>query len=108
LAGRGAAQRLEFRFAGADTQPHLVVAALLAAGLSGIEDELEPPEAGVVVGELASTPWEALRLLESSALAERLLGRAVVGQQAALLESELAAVCETVSDVQRARGARRA
>jgi hypothetical protein len=41
-------------------------------------------------------------------LAERLLGRAVVGQQAALLESELAAVCETVSDVQRARGARRA
>jgi glutamine synthetase len=108
LAGRGAAQRLEFRFAGADTQPHLAVAALLAAGLSGIEDELEPPEAGVVVGELASTPWEALGLLESSALAERLLGRAVVGQQVALLESELAAVCETVSDVQRARGARRA
>lgn len=107
VAGRGAAQRLEFRFAGADAQTHLVVAALLGAGLSGIEDGLVPPEAGVVVGELASTPWEALRLLASSALAERVLGRAVVGQQVALLESELAAACETVSDVQRERGALR-
>jgi glutamine synthetase len=104
LVGRGSAQRLEFRFAGADAQPHLVVAALLAAGLSGIEDDLEPPERGVVVGELAGTPWDALRLLANSTLAERLLGRAVVGQQVALLESELAAVCETVSDVQRRRG----
>jgi glutamine synthetase len=108
VAGRGASRRLEFRFAGADAQPHLVVAALLAAGLSGIEDDVEPPAPGVVVGELASTPWEALRLLETSPLAERLLGRAVVGQQVALLEAELAAVCETVSDVQRERGAVRA
>ncbi|HJP74164.1 MAG TPA: glutamine synthetase [Pseudonocardiaceae bacterium] len=108
VAGRGDSLRLEFRFAGADAQTHLVVAALLAAGLSGIEDELTPPEAGVAVGELAATPWEALRLLESSTLAERLLGRAVVGQQVALLESELAAACETVSDVQRVRGALRA
>jgi glutamine synthetase len=104
VAGRGPSQRLEFRFAGADAQPHLVVAALLAAGLSGIDDDVAPPEAGAVVGELAGTPWEALRLLATSPLAQRLLGPAVVGQQAALLESELAAACETVSDVQRERG----
>ena len=104
VAGHGASRRLEFRFAGADTQPHLVVAALLAAGLSGIEDDLEPPEAGVVVGELAGTPWEALRLLANSELAQRLLGPGVVGQQVALHGAELAAVCETVSDVQRERG----
>ncbi len=108
IAGRGAARRLECRFAGADAQPHLVVAALLAAGLSGIEDELTSPAAGEVVGELAGTPWEALRLLETSPLAERLLGRAVVGQQVALVASELRATCETVSDVQRMRGALRA
>jgi glutamine synthetase len=98
---------LEFRFAGADAQPHLVVAALLAAGLSGIDDELSPPAPGEVIGELAGTPWEALRLLANSPLAESLLGRAVVGQQVALLESELNAICDTVSDVQRARGALR-
>ena len=108
LIGRGASQRLEFRFAGADAQTHLVVAALLAAGLSGIEDEVAPPDPGVVVGELAGTPWEALRLLESSPLNERLLGRAVVGQQVALLETELDAVTGTVSDVQRERGQLRA
>ena len=107
VAGRGASRRLEFRFAGADAQPHLVVAALLAAGLSGIDDELSPPAPGEVIGELAGTPWEALRLLENSPLAESLLGRAVVGQQVALLESELNAICDTVSDVQRARGALR-
>jgi glutamine synthetase len=108
LAGRDASQRLEFRFAGADAQPHLVVAALLAAGLSGIDEELSPPAPGEIVGELAATPWEALRLLENSPLAQRLLGPAVVGQQVALLESELAAICDTVSDTQRARGALRA
>ena len=104
LVGPGSARRLEFRFAGADAQPHLVVAALLAAGLSGIDDALAPPEPGSVVGELAGTPWEALRLWETSPLVERLLGQAVIGQQAAFVGAELAAVCETVSDIQRKRG----
>ena len=107
VAGRGASRRLEFRFAGADAQPHLVVAALLAAGLAGIHEELSPPAPGEVVGELAGTPWEALGLLANSSPAESLLGLAVVGQQVALLGAELDAMCDTVSDVQRARGALR-
>jgi glutamine synthetase len=108
LAGRDASQRLEFRFAGADAQVHLVVAALLAAGLSGIEDQVSAPEPGEMVGQLAGTPWEALRLLETSPLLERLLGRTVIGQQAAFIGAELTAVCETVSDIQRKRGNLRA
>jgi glutamine synthetase len=108
LAGRDASQRLEFRFAGADAQVHLVVAALLAAGLSGIEDQVSAPEPGEMVGQLAGTPWEALRLMEASPLMERLLGRTVTGQQAAFIGAELTAVCESVSDIQRKRGNLRA
>jgi len=38
------ATRLEHRVAGADANPYLVIAAILAGMLSGIESELEPPE----------------------------------------------------------------
>jgi glutamine synthetase len=106
VAGRGGSLRLEFRFAGADAQVHLVVAALLAAGRAGITDRLSPPPAGEVVGELARTPWEALdALLEGRAAA--LLGDEVVAHQSALLRAELEAGCDAVTDWQRARGALR-
>lgn len=108
LVGRGGSLRLECRFAGADAQPHLVVAALLAAGLAGVRQELSPPEPGVVVGELAGTPWEALRRLTDARIPRELLGEPVVAAQAALLGAELDSLCETVSDTQRRRGAMRA
>lgn len=108
LAGHGPSLRLECRFAGADAQPHLVVAGLLAAGLSGIRRRLTPPAPGEVVGELAGTPWEALRRWTDEPLPTELLGAAVVTHQAALLGAELTAICETVSDVQRGRGRLRA
>lgn len=41
----GADRRIEHRVAGADAQPHLAVAALLAGMLYGIENQLEPPPA---------------------------------------------------------------
>jgi glutamine synthetase len=106
LAGRGANTRLEFRFAGADATPHLVVAALLAAGLDGIRRGRTPPPAGEVTGELADTPWTARAELTGGEPA-RLLGPPLVAQQTALLDTELAALCETVSDTQRSRGALR-
>jgi glutamine synthetase len=108
VAGRDRAQRLEFRFAGADAQPHLVLAALLAAGRCGIDDRLPLPEPGVPHGELAATPWAALERLRNSPLPARLLGESLVAQQAALLGAELDALCETVSDLHRQRGALRA
>lgn len=42
-AGPHAAMRLEHRVAGADAQPHLAMAAVLAGMLYGIENALEPP-----------------------------------------------------------------
>jgi glutamine synthetase len=104
VAGTGENQRLEFRFAGADAQPHLVVAALLAAGRFGLEEGLPPPEAGVTVGSLATSPWEALSLLDRVG---ELLGADVAAQLTALLTEEIEAGLDTVTDWQRRRGALR-
>lgn len=100
VAGTGRSTRAEVRFAGADAQPHLVVAAILAAGLWGIRSELTPPEPG----ELPATPWEARQALAESALARDLLGEAVVDAQLAHVDEEIAAGLDAVSDWQRRRG----
>lgn len=47
LVGRGAARRIENRIPGADVNPYLVYAAMLAAGLRGIDRKLEPTGAAV-------------------------------------------------------------
>ncbi|MBB4910017.1 type I glutamate--ammonia ligase [Actinophytocola algeriensis] len=104
VAGTGASTRAEVRFAGADAQPHLVVAAILAAGLWGIGEELAPPEPG----ELPVTPWAARAALASSDLARKLLGEQVVDAQLAHLDEEITASCDTVTDLQRRRGDLRA
>jgi glutamine synthetase len=104
VAGRDRSLRLEFRFAGADAQPHLVVAALLAAGRAGIEEGLTPPPPGHAVGFLHDKPWEAL---DFKRLGE-LLGEEVAAQQEALLRAEIEAGCDAVTDWQRRRGALRA
>ncbi|MEV6880058.1 glutamine synthetase [Amycolatopsis sp. NPDC051128] len=101
VAGTGENQRLEFRFAGADAQPHLVVAALLAAGRFGLEEGLTPPDAGVTVGSLATSPWEALSLLDRVG---GLLGEDVAAQLTALLTEEIESGLDTVTDWQRRRG----
>jgi len=106
VAGHGASQRLEFRFAGADAQPHLVVAALLAAGRAGLEDDLAPPDPGTDVGSLADSPWEALAAVREGRVAE-LLGPDVAEQLAALLSEEIDAGLDAVTDWQRRRGALR-
>ena len=41
--GGPASLRLEHRVAGADANPHLLLAAILGAALIGVEDDLEPP-----------------------------------------------------------------
>lgn len=104
IAGTGASTRAEIRFAGADAQPHLVVAAVLAAGLWGIRSSLTPPP----VAELPATPWAARAVLAESALARELLGEAVVEARLAHLDEEIAAGCDAVSDWQRGRGDLRA
>jgi glutamine synthetase len=75
------AVRFEHRRAGADANPYLLIAALLAGGLHGIETAREPPEpcTGNAAGDAsaprlpASLP-DAIAALRDSKLARELLG----------------------------------
>ena len=63
------ARRFEHRLAGADANPYLVTAAILAAMLYGIEQELEAPPAisgnGYEVSDLAPLPRDWLAAIEA-------------------------------------------
>jgi glutamine synthetase len=84
IVGHGASQRVETRIPGGDVNPYLAFAALIAAGLHGIENELElgPPLEGNAYESDAerfpSSLREAIVALESSTMARAALGDAVV------------------------------
>jgi glutamine synthetase len=84
IVGHGQSRRVECRIPGADMNPYLGIAALLAAGLDGIENETDPgPELkgnAYEAGEAEPFPSalrEALELWEGSAFAKRAFGDAV-------------------------------
>jgi glutamine synthetase len=58
--GQGQANRVEFRSAGADANPYLMIAAVLAAGADGLERQLDPGPIGV--GDLYTEPGDAIAL----------------------------------------------
>jgi glutamine synthetase len=81
-AGSPAARRIEHRVAGADANPYLVLAVILAAALDGIEQRLEPPPP--ISGDGYSREGEeqlpifmqdALRIFGESEFIRRALGR---------------------------------
>ena len=86
LCGEGSkAIRIECRIGGADLNPYLAFAALIAAGLQGVEEklELEPPFSGDAYGgktlpEVPKTLREATQCLADSKLLREALGDAVV------------------------------
>jgi glutamine synthetase len=84
IVGHGNALRTETRTPGADANPYLVFAALLAAGLHGIEHELElgPAWEGNAyesdVERFPSTLREAIAALEQGTMARAALGDDVV------------------------------
>jgi glutamine synthetase len=110
VVGRGPSLRVECRVPGADANPYLVYAALLAAGLDGIEHELDPgpPFAGDAYqgGDLPRVPHamaEAIALLEGSAFARKAFGDAVVEHMLHFARTELACYETAVTDFERAR-----
>jgi glutamine synthetase len=80
LVGRGPAFRVESRIPGADVNPYIAYAALIAAGLHGIEHGIEPPPPLVGNGytadveHLPSTLPEAIQLFDDSTLAREAFG----------------------------------
>jgi len=85
VVGRGSSLRVECRIPGADANPYLAFAALLAAALKGIEQRLAPPPlfAGdaYASGNLPHVPRslrEAITAFERSELAREAFGEDVV------------------------------
>jgi glutamine synthetase len=85
VVGAGPSLRVECRIPGADANPYLAFAALLAAGLHGIEQGLEPGDPytgnayiGADIPEVPKTLREALDCLDKSAPLRAALGDDVI------------------------------
>ena len=110
VVGHGSGLRMENRLPGGDVNPYLAVAAMIAAGLHGIENGLDP---GPAFGgdayhadfeHVPTTLHEAARLLAGSTLARKAFGDAVVDHYVNAARVETAAYDAAVTDWERIRG----
>lgn len=108
--GHGESLRVECRIPGGDANPYLAYAALVAAGLDGIERELEPGpafEGDVYAAEgLPHVPRslpEAIAALEASDFAREAFGEDVVAHLLHFARAEQRAFDAAVTDWERAR-----
>ncbi|CAM5462677.1 glutamine synthetase family protein [Streptomyces abikoensis] len=112
LVGHGPSLRVENRLPGGDVNPYLAVAALIAAGLDGIDRRLplEAPcegnayAAGSDAERAPQDLREALALWEHSGLAARAFGPGTVAHYAHQARTELDAYCRAVTDWELRRG----
>ena len=110
IVGDGAGLRIECRVPGADVNPYLAYAAMLAAGLDGIANQIEPP--GIFEGdvyaaaELPQVPRtlrDGLELFAGSEFAKRAFGAEVHEHYRHFFEVELEAYDKAVTDWERKR-----
>ncbi|MGZ4455251.1 MAG: glutamine synthetase family protein [Nocardioides sp.] len=110
LVGHGAGARMENRIPGADVNPYLALAAMIAGGLHGIEQGLELEEA--LVGnaytsgkpQVPSTMTAAREAFATSRVAREALGDEVVDHYVNMADVELAAYRAAVTDWELRRG----
>lgn len=111
VAGSGKNRHVENRIPGADVNPYLAFAALLASGLAGIRDRIEPGE-GVGhqnaystsgLPSMPATADEAVSDFVSSPFAREAFGDAVVDDIANFSAQEVAASRRAVTDWDRRR-----
>ncbi|MCB5910074.1 glutamine synthetase family protein [Streptomyces pinistramenti] len=109
VVGHGRAHRLENRLPGGDVNPYLAVAGMVAAGLYGIEHELELPDAttgNAYRGDAAHVPTtlrEAAELWEHSPIARAAFGDEVVDHYRHMARVEQDAYDAAVTDWERFR-----
>ena len=60
------------------SNPYMVIAAVIAAGMDGLEKEMVPPQEGVVMSALPATLLEAIRALEKDELLTDVCGASFV------------------------------
>lgn len=110
VVGHGDSLRLENRVPGGDVNPYLAVAAMIAAGLHGIEHELElePEFVGNAYDSdrptVPRTLREAADLLATSELATQSFGADVIEHYLNAARVEQAAFDAAVTDWERIRG----
>ncbi|MFJ1704729.1 glutamine synthetase family protein [Kitasatospora sp. NPDC088346] len=110
VVGHGPSLRFENRVPGGDVNPYLAVAALIAAGLHGVEHQLplEPEFTGNAYASDAprvpSTLRDAVEAFERSEVAAEAFGKDVVQHYTHAGRTELAAYDAAVTDWERRRG----
>jgi glutamine synthetase len=110
LVGHGTSLRVENRVPGGDVNPHLAIAAMIAAGLHGIDNELplEPACAGNAytagAPRIPDNLRDALTAWQDSDLARQAFGDDVVAHYANCARTELAAFGAAVTDWELRRG----
>ncbi len=110
IVGRGPSLRIENRLPGADTNPYLAYAACVAAGLAGIEREIEPPPEYRGNGYLATDQprapralYEAIDCFAQSAMARDAFGEEVVAHYLNMARVEQQTYDAAVTDWERTR-----
>jgi glutamine synthetase len=110
VVGHGQGLRLESRIAGADVNPYLAFAAMIAAGLHGIDNELElepayPGNAYDAEGKprLPGSLHESIALLEGSQIARAAFGDDVVDHYLHYARTEQRSFDAAVTDWERFR-----
>jgi glutamine synthetase len=110
VVGHGAALRVENRMPGGDVNPYLTIAAMIAAGLHGIDSELDPGpafEGNAYTADkprVPSTLREARDLFARSEVARAAFGDEVVEHYPNAADVELRAFEAAVTDWERVRG----
>ena len=110
VVGDNRSFRIENRMPGADANPYLAFAAMLVAGLAGVEERLDCGEVyegnAYVDPKLASLPKslrDAADLLDRSKIARRTLGDHVVDFYVHTARLEVQAFNDAVTDWERTR-----
>ncbi len=110
VVGHGEGLRVENRLPGADVNPYLALAAMIAAGLEGIDSEspLEAPmEGNAYTADKTHVPrnlYAARELFAASDLARKAFGQEVVDHYLNRADVELAAFEAAVTDWEHYRG----
>lgn len=110
VVGHGPGMRVENRVPGGDVNPYLATAAMISAGISGIEQGLtleDITEGNGYVSDksrVATTLREAEELFDTSELARSALGDAVVDHYVHYARTEIKAYDSVVTEWERGRG----
>ncbi len=110
VVGHGESLRIECRIPGADCNPYLAFAALLASGLDGLDNRIEPPP--IFEGDLYAANHlprvphslaEALHAFKASPFIAQAFGADVAAHYSHFFETEYLAFARSVTDWERQR-----